>query len=331
MNGYGHDNNGRRPTWFDRARKEREGISRDEPRALDKPNVKNFFKLFGRKINTLLSVNLLYVFGNFPIFFFLFALSGYLSDSAVAPNEQMLAPLLGSSYFDPSPVTASLLGSFSSLSDIMIPSAATNIFFALTALLAVTFGPVNVGTTYILRSMVREEPIFLMSDFKYAIKRNLKQGLIFGVIDLLFIGILSYDFLYFYLCLGSGSFFIQMMFYLTTAMIIVYAMMRMYIYLMMITFDLSIVKLLKNALLFTILGIKRNIMALLWIILLLITEYVLLIVFFPLAVILPLVFLFSFGAFGCAFAAYPKIKEVMIDPYYTEEEVAEKSRRKSEA
>ena len=41
-------------------------------------------------------------------------------------------------------------------------------------------------------------------------------------------------------------------------------------------------------------------------------------VFAPLGVILPLILLFSVGAFGCAFAAYPKIKEIMIDPYYFE-------------
>ena len=34
--------------------------------------------------------------------------------------------------------------------------------------------------------------------------------------------------------------------------------------------------------------------------------------------ILPLVFLFAAGSFGCAFSAYPKIKEIMIDPYYSD-------------
>jgi len=86
----------------------------------------------------------------------------------------------------------------------------------------------------------------------------------------------------------------------------------------MITFDLSIFKLLKNALFFTILGIKRNIMALLGLVLLLALEYVFLIVFFPVAVILPFIFLFSVSGLMGAYAAYPKIKEIMIDPYYKE-------------
>lgn len=317
-NYYDNEEKRKKPTWFDRVQKEREGVSPDEPKALDRPTVGSFFKLFGRKINTLLSVNLLFVFGNFPIFFFLLALSGYVSDSTSAPYYQQFAPLLGASYFDPSPVTASLLGIFGAHISITVPTVITNILYGLTALLFVTFGPVNVGTTYLLRSMVREEGMFLMSDFWYAIKKNFRQGLIFGMIDLLIMVLLGYDFLYFYINLGSGSTFIYILFFITFAMIIVYAMMRMYIYLMMVTFDLSIAKMLKNALFFSILGIKRNIMALLWVVLLIALEYVILMVFAPLGVILPLILLFSVGAFGCAFAAYPKIKEIMIDPYYSE-------------
>ncbi len=310
--------NKKRRSWFDRVQKEREGVDPNEPKALDNPTVSAFFKLFGRKINTLFSVNLLYIFGNFPIFFFLLATSGYVSDSSFAPYHQNYAPLLGASLFDPSPVTAALLGIFGLQTGVTIPTTVTYILYGLTALLLVTFGPVNVGTTYVIRSMVREEGFFLFSDFWYAIKRNVKQEFIFGAIDLIIMGLLGYDFLYFYLNLASGSTFIYILFFITFAMIIIYAMMRMYIYLMMITFDLSIFKLLKNALFFTILGIKRNIMALLWIVLLGAIEYLLLMIFFPLAVILPLVFLFSAGAFGCAFAAYPKIKEIMIDPYYSD-------------
>ena len=308
-----------RRSWFNRVRKEREGIDPDEPKALDNPSIPSFFKLFARKFNTLLSVNLMFVFGNFPIFFLLLALSGYVSEDSFAPYYQQYAPLLGASYFDPSPVMSSLMGIFGVQIGITIPSAITKILYAFTALLLVTFGPVNVGMTYLLRSMVREEGMFLLSDFWYAIKRNVRQEFLFGAIDLLIMGILAYDFLYFYLNLASGSTMIYILFFLTFAMIIVYVMMRMYIYLMMITFDLSIPKLLKNALFFTILGIKRNIMALLWIVLLLAVEYLFMIVFFPVAVILPLVALFSIGSFGCAFAAYPKIKEVMIDPYYSDE------------
>lgn len=303
---------------FDRFRKEREGVPDDEPKVLDNPTVGNFFKLLGRKINTLLSVNLLYVFGNFPIFFILLAATGYFSTQSFAPYYQQFAPLLGASYFEQSPLIAALMGTYGIQSTVSVPSTATYVLYALGALLLVTFGPVNVGTTHLLRSMVREEGMFIMSDFWQAIKRNLKQSLIFGVLDILIMVILGYDLLYFYLNLASGETMIYVFFFLTFAMCIVYAFMRMYIYLMMITFDLSIMKLLKNALFFAILGIKRNIMALLAVIVVVAFWYVLRMVFFPVAVILPFILMFSVCSLASAYAAYPKIKEIMIDPYYSE-------------
>ena len=308
----------RRFNLFDRFRKEREGIPDDEPKVLDNPTVGNFFKLLGRKINTLLSVNLLYVFGNFPVFFILLAATGYFSTQSFAPYYQQFAPLLGASYFEQSPLIAALMGTYGIQSTVSVPSTITYVLYALGALLLLTFGPVNAGTTHLLRSMVREEGMFIMSDFWQTIKRNLKQSLIFGVLDILIMVILGYDLLYFYLNLASGETMIYIFFFLTFAMCIVYAFMRMYIYLMMITFDLSIMKLLKNALFFAILGIKRNIMALLAVIVVVAFWYVLRMVFFPVAVILPFILMFSVCGLASAYAAYPKIKEIMIDPYYSE-------------
>lgn len=308
----------RRFNLFDRFRKEREGVPDDEPKVLDNPTVGNFFKLLGRKINTLLSVNLLYVFGNFPIFFILLAATGYFSTQSFAPYYQQFAPLLGASYFEQSPLIAALMGTYGIQSTVSVPSTVTYVLYALGALLLLTFGPVNAGTTHLLRSMVREEGMFIMSDFWQTIKRNLKQSLIFGVLDILIMVILGYDLLYFYLNLASGETMIYIFFFLTFAMCIVYAFMRMYIYLMMITFDLSIMKLLKNALFFAILGIKRNIMALLAVIVVVAFWYVLRMVFFPVAVILPFILMFSVCGLASAYAAYPKIKEIMIDPYYSE-------------
>jgi hypothetical protein len=72
----------------------------------------------------------------------------------------------------------------------------------------------------------------------------------------------------------------------------------------------------KNALLFTVLGVKRNAVSLIGILLLVAIEYGLLIVYFPLGVILPFVGLFSIGYMMQIYGAFPKIKQIMIDPYY---------------
>ena len=48
-------------------------------------NFKFFFKLLGRNLSRLMSVNMLIVFSNLPIFFALFAMSGNLDTTSYAP------------------------------------------------------------------------------------------------------------------------------------------------------------------------------------------------------------------------------------------------------
>ncbi len=112
---------------------------------------------------------------------------------------------------------------------------------------------------------------------------------------------------------------INTMFFMSLMLALLYAFMRVYVYLMLVTFDLSIFKMLKNALSFTILGIKRNIMALLGIVFALMINYLLLSVYFPLGVILPFVILPALCIFIGIYAAFPVIKKYMIDPFYSEE------------
>jgi len=95
--------------------------------------------------------------------------------------------------------------------------------------------------------------------------------------------------------------------------------MRFYIYVQMVTFKLSIFKILKNSVIFALLGIKRNLVALFGILAVLFLELVCLFwlggVLIPLAVGLPLLILISAMAYIKVYAAYYKIKTVMIDPY----------------
>ena len=90
----------------------------------------------------------------------------------------------------------------------------------------------------------------------------------------------------------------------------------------MVTFKLSVLKIIKNSLIFAALGIKRNALALLAIVLVIITEFSLLFGFggilVSIAVALPLLILFSGLAYMKVYAAYYKIKEIMIDPYKEE-------------
>ena len=297
-----------------RTRRDGKGVEK-EP--LGPPNVVNFFKLYKRQFGNVVKINLLMLFGNFPLFFGFFALTGYLNHTSPAPASYLFGPLYGAMTASPdavSPSTMMLFGIHGVQAEASVMSTATYVFFALTALVLFTFGFVNVGTSYLLRNIVRGEPIFFWQDFWYAIKRNRRQALIYGILDCVIMLLLGYNITLSYFNLGNMM--VNIVFFGNLLLIFVYFMMRFYVYIMMVTFELSIFKLFKNAFIFALLGIKRNALAVTGIGLSLAVTYSLLIVFQPIGILIPFTLLFGTGALMGAYAAYPKIKELMIDPYY---------------
>lgn len=271
-------------------------------------NISKCFKILGRNITNLFYLNLLLIFGNFPLMFGLFALSGNLNTPTSAASSALFAPLHGAMRFSgSSPVSSALYGLHGIQVSTSTPTIWTYIFFTLTLLVIFTFGFVNTGVSYLLRSIVRGDPIFFFQDFFGAIKKNIKQSLILGIIDVAIIGLCVYDIMFFYM---NGS----SLFYVNLLILCLYMMMRYYMYIILITFDLSIWKIIKNSLIFSMLGFKRNIMAFLGGLLMIGLEYLILSIFFPLGIIFPFVLFFSVPMFFGAFAAYPKIKQIMIDP-----------------
>ena len=196
------------------------------------------------------------------------------------------------------------------------------------AFLVITFGWQNVGAAYIVRNMVRGEPVFIWSDYFYAIKRNLKQGFFLGLIDAVILFVLGFDIAYFW---GrTGSFTLDFGFFATIALIVIYFLMRFYIYLMLVTFDLSIYKILKNTLIFSMLGFKRNIMGVLGIALITGIHVLLipLLITTPLSgipIILPFLWYMAAVTFTSAYAAYPVIDKYMIAPYINQTEAEEET------
>ncbi len=302
---------------FNSAYSDGRGVDKDEIQIADNPNLVNFFKLIGRKLNQLLTTNLMMIAGNFPIFFFFLSMSGYFSNHTTTPYYLVFAPLRGAMLYDRSAATSALGTIFGRQMSVTLPTTVDYVLLALSALILLTFGPVRCGITYLLRQMFRGKPVLLKEDFFETIRRNLRQAIIYGILDVAIVGILIYDIVFFNLNLGL-HFVSDMMFYMTLCLTLLYFFMRPYIYLMIVTFDLSLFKIFKNALRFTVLGVKRNFMMLLGTVVLAMLEYVLLFAYFPLAVIVPFVILPSLLILMGVYAAYPVLKVWMIDPYYEE-------------
>ncbi len=285
------------------------------------PTLKRYFKLLGRRFWKLITLNLMMLPLILPLLI-CFYLYVSMRQTPVA-GEVLFPQLLGANAVSGTPVTTLLFDLFGAQQNIPVFTTWTYIGMGICiAFLVITFGWQNVGAAYIVRNMVRGEPVFIWSDYFYAIKRNLKQGFFLGLIDALVLFTLGFDIAYFW---GrTGTFTLDAGFYITLALIVIYFLMRFYIYLMLVTFDLSIYKILKNALIFSMLGFKRNIMGVLGIALItgLHILLLLLLISTPLSglpIILPFLWYMAAVTFTSAYAAYPVIDRYMIAPYAGQE------------
>ena len=295
------------------------GISKKE--ADLKPGFKRFFISYKNNFGKLVSTNIIFVLGNFPLFFLIAALAGVTKVDAFLPFSDLFQNIGGLFQAD-GEMTAYKLSLFAleGLQDqTLVPTAWTYVFYGISALSLFTFGPINASTAYIIRNMVSGEPVFVWSDFRYALKRNLKQSIPYGMIDISICAILIWNI---YNNVVSGSFLTSLFFWTNVIIFIFYFFMRYYMYVQMVTFKLTVFKMLKNSLIFSLLGFKRNIVALFGILLCIVLEVMFLLglggVLVPLAIAAPLAIMFSTLAYMKVYASYFKIKEVMIDPYYEE-------------
>lgn len=285
---------------------------------LEHPDTKTFFKLLGRKFYQLISVNLFILLGNFPVFFVLFALSHYTSVASTAPISQLFPVIYGVSRFTDSPVLEALKGIFGLEAVITVPSTLTYVMYGLGLLLLVTFGIVNVGVTYILRNMIKGEPVFLWTDFWYIVKRNLRQAILFGAMDLVFCGLLIWN-LYFYLTNFNAGMQYQIFFFMIVVMAVLYSFVRNYAYTLLLTFDYKISQILKNSLIFAMLGAKRNIAAGLGCLLVILLNVGIFILYVPLGLILPFVITPVILMFIGIYGSFPIIHRYLIAPIEAEQ------------
>lgn len=314
-----NNKNKRRFRLFD-LQKEGKGVSKKQ--AEYAPGFKRFWATYCGNFSKLVSVNIFFVLGNFPLLFLIAALSAVSKNEIFLPLSDLFQNVNGLIQADGgmTPYKLSLFALEGLQNQTYAPTVITYIMYGIGALTLFTFGPVNAATAYIIRNMVSGEPVFVWNDFWYAFKRNVKQALPFGIFDVIINALLIFN--VYTLITTTAEFFASLLFWTTIVISVVYFFMRYYIYVQMVTFKLSVMKIFKNSLYFTLLGLKRNFAALFGIILLLFFEVFFLFgsggVLMPLAVAAPLTILFSTFAFMKVYASYYKIKEIMIDPYKQE-------------
>ena len=196
-----------------------------------------------------------------------------------------------------------------------------NLLFALVSLPLVTVGLANAGLCYITRNFAREKHAFIPGDFFDTIRKNWKQALAVGLINLVVGAVLTYA-IYFYYCAAGdvlGMILLAVVFLFT----LLYIFMQYYIYILMITFKFNLKQLYKNSVIMAASCWKPN----------LIISVVMLLIFAAMvgiALILPadlavvfVVFMYlllvpSFQSLLTQFCVFPEVKKLLIDPYYKE-------------
>lgn len=266
--------------------KEGPGIPKDAP---PKPRFIVFFEVLGRKFWKIVRVNLMYLLFNIPAILFMFFFSAYylqlftLNKLIIIEDSELFGYLFGG----------------------VIPLMIVFVCFPM-----ISVGPAQAGMTYILRNFSREEHAFLWSDFIEHAKKNFKQSMIVGAINLIVTIFVLLD-LFILVPLQMNSMLKTVVSTVTVIAYTIFMMMNMYIYPMMVTFNLTIRQLYKNAFLFAYMKLIPNFLILLVCLAVIILPFRLSL---PVGYILFIFITMSLVSYITNFYVYPKLDKYMIQP-----------------
>lgn len=186
-----------------------------------------------------------------------------------------------------------------------------NMIYLVCCLPIVTIGPATAGMTKVLRNISQERPVFVFHDMMESAKKNWKQALPLGIIDVIFIigfivSIPSYN----NLTKQNGMFYIPLFICLSCMMIFV--IMHFYAYILVSSTNLTFKQVLKNSFLLSCLALKTNIITLL----IVITVFLTSVLFFPYSILFVPFLTFSFLGLVICFNSYPVVRKFVINPYY---------------
>lgn len=186
------------------------------------------------------------------------------------------------------------------------------VMYAVFVAMGVIVGPAVCGFMKVLRNISCRRPVFIWADFWKAFGSNFKQGALMGVIDMFFIVAMSFAIpMYFNMAEQNSFFNVPFVICLVTSFL--FATMHFYIYLLIVSTNLSLWQILKDALYLTAIEVKTSIVNLITTVVLLLAF----VVFFPWTVF-TIIIIPSFLGLLYAFNCFPAIRQHVIKPYYDE-------------
>lgn len=235
---------------FNRKEKDRPDIPKDEA---PKPGYIRFWQLYFRNFTKMLLYSTVYA-----VIAAIFACAVFLTVATVNPD--LLMNYIGS-ISKIEGINEAIPSSWIYLIGTVSLSVPWYVSYPLIFLAVILNGPLTCGITYCMRNHAREEHVWGTDMFVRA-WRNKWQGLVIGIIDAtVLFGIVIYAFGSDTLGMTNAVFvYLKFMSYFIG---LIWFIMRIYIYQMIVTFNLKLRGLLKNAWMFVIIGFGRNLLALL--------------------------------------------------------------------
>ncbi len=270
------------------------GVERGEPQ---KKGIARFAQLYFRKFWKYMQLNILYAITCVPallVYWFFFVSYFAPAFQTVLESQQVTA--------DQVYLSVNILAMASAIIMVMI------------------FGgsPCAAGFHYVLRNYVREEHAWLWSDFWRHTGRNWKQAFAMFFIDLVVVNLLLFGIRFYYQMSGTGGamhFLHLFLLVLIIFIFVVYAVMHQYIWTMMVTFELKLKQIVKNAFLLTVMAFPRNILFIIVTALFAVVVYLMYFYLSPLlGALITLLLFFSIYGLTMQMFSYPVIRKFMLDP-----------------
>lgn len=261
-----------------------------EKRNPDQSRVKTFFQILSHNITNLIKANMLHLFSALPFFLVTMIVMGTVSSRIVIP----FAAVRG---LDPNNVYVVVIDVF------------LRWVFAMFFTIFFGQGPMTAGITYIIRNHTREEPCWLFTDFWKSTRENFKKSILLWIFDLALFYLFSVAFVFYW----ESSSYLPLCILLWA--VLSYTMMHIYIYQIMITFELPLRHILKNSLIFAYSNAPLNLLLFLimigfnviipYAILTLFRSYITLLIL----VVLYLIFLPALTSFTTNYFIYPTLEK----------------------
>ncbi len=301
--------------------KEGPGVEPDEPQ---KGPVADFFSIVGSKFWKLVVINLMMLVFNLLAIVLSFFVTGWITQlffpGFTPQNFLDMVQGLGLEFAEG--ITAQDYATH------LYTSLVICFMFTYVGLQFFVIGPCQAGFTYLMRNYSRHEPVFVWMDFRDTALANWKQSLAHSTITGIFFILLAVAY-YFYGSVMEGTILPMVLQIILGLVLMIVTIMQFYIYQMMITFDLKLKDIYKNALLFTFLRLPSNFGVLVLCVLLLLVLPVLLVWLMPNAgstliiLLLYSTILLSFTLLLMNYQANRGIKKYMIDPIEAKAKAAE--------